>query len=131
MKVYAATGNQRPVTGPAERRRHAKSPAEIEAIASVSQSLLALERAAGLADAQLVALAQAIDAMELGAFDAARALAAQSLLRQDAEVAVARAHIVVQELALAHLSHKFMRLAAGDGERGRELRPPPPRRGTH
>lgn len=131
MKFDVATGKQGPVTGPVERRRRAKSPEEIEAIAIVSQSLLALERAAGRADVQIVALAEAIDAVELGAFDAARGLAARSLLRHDAEVAVARAHIVVQELALAHLSHKFTRLAAGDGERGRELRPPPPCRVAH
>jgi hypothetical protein len=121
----------KPVPSPADYRRRTRSAAEIEAIASVSQSLLALERAAGLADAQIAALAQAIDAMELGAFDTARALAAQSLLRQDAEVAVGPAHVLVQGLALEYLSQKFMRLAAGgDDERGHP-RGRPPRRGTH
>ena len=121
-------GNWFPVAGPVENRRRAKSAEEIEAIASVSQSLLTLERAAGVADAQIVALAKAIDAMELGAFETARSLAAQSLLRQDAEVAVAQAHLLVQGLALDLLSRKFMRLAAGgNGDRSRGLSGPAPR----
>jgi hypothetical protein len=97
------------------RRWRQKSAAEIEAVSRVADCLFDLERRDVLTDAQIVLLAQAIDALELGAFEAAPPLTDQARAAEAAPGAVAgprdRARALVQGLALKHLRGKFLRLA--------------------
>ena len=62
-----------------DRRWRQKSAAEIEAVSRVADCLFDLERRDVLTDEQILLLAQAIDALELGAFEAAPPLTDQAL----------------------------------------------------
>ena len=94
-----------------------RSSAEIEAIALISQGLLELERLKWAADdVSIASLAQAIDALELGAYDSARRLAGQARTEHIQPPDTSdRAHAIVQALALDHLKARFLRLAARGG----------------
>lgn len=98
-----------------DRRWRQKSAAEIEAVSRVADCLFELERREVLADEQILLLAQAIDALELGAFEAAAPLTDQARAAGPQPVDLAgprdRARALVQGLALKHLRGKFLRLA--------------------
>ncbi len=98
-----------------DRRWRQKSAAEIEAVSRVADCLFELERREVLADEQLLLLAQAIDALELGAFEAAVPLTDRARAAGPAPGDVAaqggRARALVQGLALKHLRGKLLRLA--------------------
>jgi hypothetical protein len=96
-----------------EGGRQRRSEAEIEAIAFVAEGLRALEGAPEeLVDQQIVTLARALGALELGDFAAARAIAAEALVPQ-AAAARERALALVRSLAIGQLEAKFLRLAGG------------------
>ena len=98
-----------------DRRWRQKTAAEIEAHSSVADCLFDFERRDMLTDEQILLLAQAIDALELGAFEAAPPLTDQARAAGPAPGAAAgtrdRARALVQELALKHLRGKFLRFA--------------------
>ena len=95
------------------RRKAPRSPREIEAVSLIADCLFDLERREHVTDAQIVLLAKAIDALELGAYEAAAPLTGEARLppRADAIARIDRGHALVQSLALNHLRSKFMRLA--------------------
>lgn len=65
-------------------------------------------------DLQIVGLAQAIGALELGAYEAVPQLTAKSRTEDVAlPVGLDRAHMIVRALALEHLRARFLHLAAG------------------
>lgn len=98
---------------PPRRRNPARSQPEIEAVSLIADCLLDLERRERVTDAQILLLAKAIDALELGAYEAAAPLTGEARLPQRAEALarVDRAHALVQTMALDHLRAKFLRLA--------------------
>jgi hypothetical protein len=97
------------------RRKALRPQPEIEAISLIADCLFDLERRARVTDAQIALLAKAIDALELGAYEAAAPLTgeARQLRREPTEpdAHADRAHALVQSLALNHLRAKFLRLA--------------------
>jgi hypothetical protein len=92
-------------------RRRRRSAAEIEAVSRVADALIGLEQHPPVSDLQLAALARAIDALALGAFAAATALADEAHAPPPAEPGGTPAHAIVQGLALEALRRKFFRLA--------------------
>lgn len=108
-------------------RSRKRPDAEIEAIALISQALIELERLKWAAeDASIAALAQAVDALELGAHEQARRLARRSLAEHTgAPDTPDRARTIVQALALDQLRARFLRLVAGGAAPG-ALRPDVP-----
>jgi len=97
-----------------ELPRRPKSATEIEAVATLAQTLMALERGErDLTDAQIVAIARAIDALELGAFETALTLVEE--LPAPGEAGDPRAHDVARTIALRKLRQHFLRLVAGSG----------------
>lgn len=94
------------------RRKAPRPQSEIEAISLIADCLFDLERHARVTDAQIALLAKAIDALELGAYDAAPPLIGEArLAHRETEGRADRAHALVQRLALNHLRAKFLRLA--------------------
>jgi hypothetical protein len=99
-----------------DRRRRRRSAAEIEAVSRIAECLLDLERRDDRSDPQIALLAQAIDALALGAFEAVAPVTEEARAAPPA-APPGRAHALVQDLALRHLRGKFLRLAAGiEGE---------------
>jgi len=101
--------------------------AEVEAIALVSEALFELgqmERSAD--DLRIVGLAQAIGALELGAFEAVPALMARSRTEDvTLPAGLDRAHAIVRALAVEHLRARFLHLAAGGGATAALVAHPP------
>jgi hypothetical protein len=95
-----------------ESSRRPKSSVEVEAVAIISECLRALERApAEPSDLQIVTLAQAINALELGDFDGARSIATAALVPPEPDPAIReRAQTLVRSLALTHLGRRFLSL---------------------
>lgn len=99
-----------------DRQRRRRSSVEVEAVSRIADCLMDFERRGATSDRQIQCLAQALDALELGAFDAVSPLTDEALAAASAPNPPAdRAHALVQGLALDHLRRKFLRLVAGSG----------------
>jgi hypothetical protein len=110
--------DERAVDRSEDRQKRQKSAAEIEAVSRIADCLLDLERRDARSDRQIQFLAQAVDALELGAFEAVSPLTDEARAAPPGAPTAAppdRAHALVQGLALDHLRRKFLRLVAGTG----------------
>jgi hypothetical protein len=114
--------------GPLEFGKRRRSSAEAAAIALVSEALLELVHLPGGADdLRIVGLAQAIGALELGAYDSVQELTARSRTEGvSLPAGMDRAHTIVRALALEHLRERFLKVAARRRLADeRFVRPPP------